>query len=124
MRLNWSTIDRSILRRSRSAPFHNRPGPEAKQSRYLSILSRGNLWDPRRPECNTHVYPFPYRSTNPVHSSYICHLGELTLVPEPGHRPNMRSVGNIATSMVTSIPHGHSTGVVQSRETSANACLL
>ena len=122
--INWNTIDWSILCCGSPAPFHNRPGPEAKQSGYFSILSREHLWDSHRPECNTRIHPFPCCSTTPILSSEICHLGERTLVLKLRHRPNVCSFGNIATSMVTSIHHCHSTSMVQPRKKSANACIL
>jgi hypothetical protein len=39
LHINWDTIDRSILCLSRWPPCCYHPGPEAKQSGYLRILS-------------------------------------------------------------------------------------
>jgi hypothetical protein len=41
--MNWDTIDRFILCRSCCTPCRDRPGPEAKQPRYLYILSWQHL---------------------------------------------------------------------------------
>jgi hypothetical protein len=57
--MNWITIDRSILCRSRRAPCRNRSGPQAKQSGYLGLLPREHLSGSRRPGCTTHIYPLP-----------------------------------------------------------------
>ena len=38
LHINWNTVDRSILCRSRCPPCRYRPGPETKQSGYLRIL--------------------------------------------------------------------------------------
>ena len=112
LRINRNTIDWSILRRSRCAPCRNRPGPEAKQPRYLGVLSWEHLWGSRGPECNTRIHPFPRRQTTPVFSSKICRLGELALVLKLSHQPDVRSVGNIAAAVVTSIHQDNSTGTV------------
>ena len=103
--VNWSTIDRSILSRSCCTPFCYRPGPEAKQSGYLCILSWQHLRRSRRSERNT---PLAHRETAPVLSSEICCLGQFTLVLEPGDEPQLCSVGNIASSMGASIYPSHS----------------
>ena len=124
LRINRDIIDWSILRSSRCAPFCNSPVPDAKQSGYLSILPWEHLRGPRRTERNTRIYPFSRRQTTEVLTSGVCDLGELTVVFKPGHQPDVRSVGNISTPMVTSIHQGRSTGTVQSRETSTNACIL
>jgi len=68
--------------------------------------------------------PIPSPVAKLVLSSEICDLGELTLVLKLCHQPDLCFVGNIATSMVTSIHQGHSTGTERSGETSANACIL
>ena len=47
LRINWHTVDRFIFRGSRCAAYCGRPGPEAKQSGYLSILS----WEHLRGSC-------------------------------------------------------------------------
>jgi hypothetical protein len=122
--INWNTIDRFILCCRCRTPSCDRPGPEAEQSGYLCILSWEHLWRPRRSERNTGFHPAPYRQTTPVLSSEICCLGEFTLVFEPSYEPQLRSVGNISTSMGASIYPSHSACTVQSRESSANARIL
>ena len=57
--INWNTIGRSILCRSRCPPRCYRPGPQAEQSGHLGILSLEHLSGSRRPKRNT--YPFPCR---------------------------------------------------------------
>ena len=51
-------------------------------------------------------------------------LGELSLVLEPGHEPQLCSVSDIFASMGASIYPSDSTFKMQSRKTSANACIL
>jgi hypothetical protein len=117
-------IDRSILCCSCCTPRSDRPGPEAKQSGYLCILSREHLRGSRRPKRNTCSHTLPYLQTTPVLSSKICRLGEFTLVLEPGHEPQLCTVGNIVTSMGASIHSSDSACTVQPREASADACIL
>ena len=85
LHINWTTIDWSVLCRSRYAPFRDRPGPEAKQSGYLLILSWEHLSGSHRPERNESVLSFSCRQTTPVLPSEIYHLGEFSLVLELGH---------------------------------------
>jgi hypothetical protein len=84
--VNWNTIDRSILCCRRRTPRCDRPGPQAKQSGYLRILSWQHLRRSRRPECNTCFQPLPRQAT-PVFSSEICCLGEFIVVLEPCYEP-------------------------------------
>ena len=58
-RIYRNTIDRSILCCCCCAPCRDRPGPEAKQSGYLCILSWEYLRVARRPERNTRIHPLP-----------------------------------------------------------------
>jgi hypothetical protein len=87
LHINWSTIDWSVLCRSRYAPFRDRPGPEAKQSGYLLILSWEHLSGSHRSERNALILSLPCRQTTPVLPSEIYHLGEFSLVLELGHEP-------------------------------------
>jgi hypothetical protein len=124
LHINWNNIDRSILRCSRCPPCRYRPGPETKQSGYLRVLPRQHLPGSRRPERNTLIYSFPRCRTTPILSSEIFRLGEYSLVLELGDEPQLRFVGDIVTSMGTSIsPYGPACAV-QSRKASANACIL
>jgi len=75
LRINWNTLDRSILCRSRCPPCRYRPGPEAEQSGHLLILSWQHLSGSRRPERNTPIHPFPCRQTTLILSFEICRLG-------------------------------------------------
>jgi hypothetical protein len=121
---NWNTLVRFIFRLSRRTPFRDRRGPEAKQPRYLCILSWKHLWGSRRSERNTCIHPLPCRQTTPVLYSEICCLGEFTLVLEPGYERQLCSVGNIVESMGTSIYPSDSAYTVQPREASANTSIL
>jgi hypothetical protein len=85
LQINRTTIDGSVLCRSRYAPFRDRPGPEAKQSGYLLILSWEHLSGSHRPERNTPIPSLPCRQTTPVLPSEIFRLGEFSLVLEPGY---------------------------------------
>ena len=118
------TLDRSILCRSCRTSQCDRPGPQAKQSGYIRILSWEHLWGSRRPERNTCFHPIPGRYTTPVLSSETCCLGELTLVLEPGHESELCPVGYIVASMGTSIHPSDSACTADSREASTNACIL
>jgi hypothetical protein len=124
LHINWNTIDRSILRCSRCPPRCYRPGPETKQSGYLRFLPRQHLSGSRRPKCNTLIYSFPRRQTSPILSSEIFRLGEHSLVLELGDECQLCFMGDIVTSMGTSISPSSSACSVQSRKASANACFL
>ena len=121
--LNWNIIDRSILCRSCCTSRFNRPGPEAKQSGYLSILSWEYLRGSRRPKRNTCFHPLPRKAT-PVFSFEIYCLGELTLVLKPGYESQLCTVGDIFASMGASIYPSYTAYTVQSREASAYASIL
>jgi hypothetical protein len=124
LHINWNTIDRSILRCSRCPPCCYRPGPETKQSGYLRILPRQYLSSSGRPERNTLIYSFPRRQTTPILSSEIFRLGEYSLVLELGDECQLCFVGDIVTSMGTSICPSGSACAVQPRKSSADACIL
>ena len=124
LRINWNTIDRSILCCSRCPPCCYRPGPETKQSGYLRILPWQHLSGSRRPERNTFIHSFPTRQTTLILSFEICRLGEYSLVLELGDECELCFVGDIVTSMGTSIYSSGSACPVQSRKASANACIL
>ena len=124
LHINWNTIDWSILRCSRSPPCCYRPGPETKQSGHLRFLPRQHLSGSRRPELNTLIYSFPRHKTTPILSSEIFHLGEYSLVLELGDECQLCFLGDIVTSVGTSISPSGSACSVQSRKASANACIL
>ena len=85
LHVNWNTLDWSILRLSCCAPCCDHPGPKAKQSGYLCILSWEHIWGSRRPERNKCFHRLPRRPTTSVLCSEICRLGEFTMVLEPGY---------------------------------------
>ena len=87
LHINWDTIERSILCRSRCTPCCYRPGPETKQSGYLRILPRQHISGSRRPECNTPIHTLPCRHTTLILSFKICRQGEYSLVLELSHEP-------------------------------------
>jgi hypothetical protein len=87
LRINWNTVDRSILCHSRCPPYFYRPGPDTKQSGYLRILPWQHLSGSRRPKRDTFIHSFPCRQTTLVLSFEICHLGEYSLVLELGDEP-------------------------------------
>ena len=61
LHINRSTIDRSVLCRSRCTPCSDSPGPEAEQSGYLRILPWKHLPGSRRPERNALIDSSPCR---------------------------------------------------------------
>jgi hypothetical protein len=77
LHINGTTIDQSVLCRSRNTPWRDRPGPRAKQSGYL-ILPLEHLSGSHRFERNTHIYSIPYRQTTAVLSSEIYRQGEFS----------------------------------------------
>jgi hypothetical protein len=85
--IDWDTIDRSILCRSRCTPCCDSPGPEAKQSGYLRILPWQHLSGSRRPERNTLIHPISCRPTTLILPIEIRRLGEYSLVLELGNEP-------------------------------------
>ena len=120
--INWNDIDRPILCCRRRTPRCDRPGLEAKQPGYLRVLSWEHISGSRRPERNAFFHPCG--QTALVLSSEICCLGELSLVLEPGHEPQLCSVGDIFASMGASIYPSDSACTVQPREASAKTCIL
>ena len=122
--INRNALDRSILCRSLCPSCYFRPGPETKQSGYLGILPWQHLSGPGRPERNTLIHSFPSRKAAPILSSEICGLGEHTMVLELGDESQLCFMGDIVTTMGTSISQSGSACPVQSRKASANACIL
>jgi len=79
--VNCSNTDWSIFRCCFHATRRIRPGPQAKFTRYLHILSCEHLSGSRRSKCyrdhSTHIYSFHSHHPAPILSSDIHHLGEL-----------------------------------------------
>jgi hypothetical protein len=120
-------IDRPIFCRSRRPPHRVRPRPQAKSSSNLRILPHEHLSGSRRPKSHgaTNIGdPFHPSCSAPVLSTDVRRLGECALVLELGGRFHMRALGDVATSVGTSIHQGHSAGKVQPRQASADACVL
>ena len=106
LHINWSAIDRSILRRSCCTPCCYHPGPKTKQSGYLRVLPWQYLPGSRRSKLNSFIHSFSCRQTTLIYSSEIRRLGELSLVLELSHGPKLCFVGHIVTTMGPSIsPH-------------------
>ena len=124
LNINRSTIDRSIFCRSRCTPCRHSPGPQAEQSGYLHILPWKHLSGSRRPKHNTVIRFFPCRQATLILSFEIFRLGEFSLVLELGNEPQLCFLGDILTSMGTSISPSVSAFPVPSRKASANACVL
>jgi hypothetical protein len=123
--INCSTIDRSIFCCCRYATRCIRPRPQAKFPRYLRILSRKHLSDScqskRCPTTHSHPYHSLHTDPDPILASEIRHLGEFTLVFEPGDQPYICALGDIVTTMVTYIlQQGYVGGTTQPREASSN----
>ena len=121
---NWNAIDGVILCCCRRTACCVYPGPEAKPPGHLRILSQEHLSASRQPKHVQRVHSLRCSSTNPLHSPEICYLGEFTLVFKFSCQSYLCSLGNAVTSMGTSIRQEHSTATVQSREESADACIL
>jgi len=109
MYINCNTADRPIFCCRFRATRRVCPGSQAKSTTYLRILSRKHLSNSRqlKRQRTTYIPPFHYRHAAPVLSSEIRHLGEFTLVFEPGDQSYVCPFGDIVTSMVTSIYQTH-----------------
>ena len=112
--INWNIIDRFILCRSRCTPRRDSPGPQAEQSGYLRILPWQHLPGSCRPERNPLINSSSFRQTALILSFEIFRLGEFSLVLELGHEPQLCFVGDILTSMGTSLSPSISAFPVQS----------
>jgi hypothetical protein len=88
MYINCSTADRSIFCYCFRATCGERPRYKTQPSGQLrcDILSRKHLSDSRqlKHHCTTHIHSFDSHYTGAVLSSEVRHLGEFTLVVEPG----------------------------------------
>jgi len=85
-----------------------RAGPQAKFPGHLIILPCKHLPDPSQIERLSRPHTFhASRSVDAVFSAKLSGLGQLSLVPQPGHRAYMRPLGNITSAMGASIHEGH-----------------
>ena len=83
-------------------------GPQAKFPGHLSILPREHLQDPSQLEWLSRAHTFhTSRSIHAIFSTKFCGLGQLALVPLPGHWPHMRTLSDITSAMGASIHEGH-----------------
>ena len=99
------------------------PRSQAKLARHLHILSTEHLsvssfW---QPECFSSIDPIYFGQTTCVLSAKICHLGELTLVPELGYQSFMRHVRSDDSELGSSVHRGHLVAVGYTIEASADA---
>ena len=93
MNLGTSTgnIERFILCHCRRIAYYLNPRPQVKLTRHLRVVPKEHLSasSSREPKCFSSVDPICLGRTSSILSTKICHLGELTLVPEPGYQPFM-----------------------------------
>ena len=122
--LDWNFVVRFILCCCRRIACCVCPGPEAEPSGHLRILSREHLSGPRRRQSIAGVRPVCYCQAASVLSFESRRLGQFTLVSELSYQSYLRTVGNIAASMGSSISQSYSAYTMQSREASANACVF
>src|SRR6266404_7750041 len=101
------TIDRFIFRCCCVVDLSVHPGHSAELTRHLQLLSFKHLSDSRRPQ-SIH-FDFPPAVPASVHSTKLCDLGQLALVPEFGDQYYLRATRDVATTVGTKIPQGHST---------------
>jgi hypothetical protein len=128
MKLRTSTgnIERFILCHCRCFAYDLNPRPQAKLTRHLRILPKEHLSasSSRQPKCFSSVDPVCFGRTSSILSTKICHLGELTLVPELGYQPFVCHGGNYGSELGSSILLGLSAATLYVREASANPCNL
>ena len=128
MYTNCNTTDRSILCCCFGATCRVRPRHKTQPSGQLrcDILSRKHQSDSRqlKHHCTTHIHSFHSHYTCPILPSEVRHLGEFTVVVEPGDQYDGCYLGNIITSMVTSIHQTHPAVTIQPGGASTIACVF
>jgi hypothetical protein len=90
---NLEIVGWSILSCGRNVACSVYPGHPAKHARHLSFLSRKSL---------PIFHPVEFVQVQPhrtIHSAYIEYLGQRALVLESGHQSDLRSIGDIDTTM-------------------------
>jgi len=101
-------VDWFILRRSGDVGRSIGSGPSAKLPGYLRILPRKHLSTPCQFKWNPRSHSrLTSRSIHAILSTEICRLGQLSLVPELGHQPYLRAVGDVTAAMGTSVYESH-----------------
>ena len=117
--IDWNTIDRFILCCCRWDAGHVHRRPKTRPSGDLRILSREYV-SPLFPH---ERFPYPFLS-RPILSSEIRRLCEFSLVYEPSYQSYLRSLGNVVTTMDTSLHREYSAKAVSSTRASAKTCIL
>src|SRR6266851_1181957 len=125
--VHWNTIDRFILRCSLCATCLDRPRHKAQPSGQLrrDILPPEHLSDSRRPKRRStrHIYSSHSSYSTPILSSEIRRRGEFPLVFELSYESCRCALGNIVTTMDTSLRQKYSVTRPRSRGAGANACI-
>src|SRR6267378_2023644 len=116
------TTDRFIFRCCCVVDLSVHPGHSAELTRHFQLLPCKYLSDSRGPQSIQQFDSPPFFPTS-VHSAKSCHLGQLALVPELGDQHYLRATRDVATTMGTKIPQGHS-AALQSTQASAHSCIL
>src|SRR6266404_2569153 len=96
-------------------------GHPTELTRHFQLLSCKYLSDSRRSQSIHFDLPLVFPTS--VHSAKSCHLGQLALVPEFGDQYHLRATRDIATTVGTKIPQGHSTALQPTQE-SADPIIL
>ena len=115
-------IDWSILRCGCNLDLRVDSGPSAEFTRHFQLLPCQHLPDYCRPKWVQHL-AFPPCFPSPILSTKLCHLGERSLVLEPGDKPYMCSACNLPAAMGTKISKGHPVAL-QFTQASTNSCVL
>lgn len=113
--VNSKCIDWSVFCLSRHIYRGLHPGPQAKLSGYLCLLSREYLSGARGYQHVWHLYPSHSIRSAPILPKHVCCLGQLSLVFKLGHKPYLRSAGYVATAVVTSLSLDHSASLQSSQ---------
>ncbi len=116
------TTDRFIFRCCCVVDLSVHPGHSAELTRHFQLLPCKYLSDSRGPQSIQQFDSPPFFPAS-VHSAKLCDLGQLALVPELGDQYHLRATRDVATTMGTKIPRGHSTAFRPTRE-SADPIIL
>ena len=114
-------IDRFILRCCRFIDLSVHSGHPTELTRHFQLLSCKYLSDSRRSQSIHFDLPLVFPTS--VHSAKLCHMGQLALVSEFGDQYHLRASRNVATTVGTKIPQGHST-TLQPTQESADPFIL
>ena len=117
--------DRFILCCRRDISRCVRTGPQAELPGHFGVLPRKHLSNPRQFEWLP-ARPHPShtsQSVHPIFSAHLCHMGQLALVSQLGHRSHMRTFGHVTAAMGTSVHEGHP-DTIQPTQTSTDPGVL